>query len=68
MPPEIKSERKMFFTPFPGLATMGKSGSPGSGHLLHIEHLLSSQKWDAVCKEAMELIQLSLEGIRYLET
>lgn len=64
----MKLERKIIYTPYPGLATMDKAGLPGSGYLLMIEHLLSTHKWKEACKEAAELIGHSLEGLRYLET
>ena len=64
----LKASHKLFFVPFPGLATQDKHGLPGSGHLLRLEQLLYSEKWTNVRKEAAELIQLSLDGLRYLET
>ncbi|KAH8118190.1 PigN-domain-containing protein [Phellopilus nigrolimitatus] len=64
----LKSSHKVFYKPFPGLATQSVAGLPGSGHLLKIDQLVYSQMWEAVCSEAGELIKLSLEGLRYLET
>ncbi|KAI5122738.1 hypothetical protein M0805_009823 [Coniferiporia weirii] len=64
----LKASHKLFFEPFPGLATLDAAGSPGSGHLLRIQHLVSVQNWKDACKETAELIKLSLEGLRYLET
>ena len=58
----------MFFTPFPGLEPQSKSGLPGASHLLLIRHLLDVEKWTDARAEAAGLIQLSLEGIRYLDT
>ncbi|KAL5485869.1 MCD4 [Sanghuangporus weigelae] len=64
----LKASRKLFFVPYAGLATQDKHGLPGSGHLLRLEQLLYTQKWTDVRRDAAELIRLSLDGLRYLET
>ncbi|PAV16485.1 hypothetical protein PNOK_0810500 [Pyrrhoderma noxium] len=64
----LKRSHKVFFVPFPGLGTLGPEGEPGANHILRLEHLVNLGKWTEARKEAAELIQTSLEGLRYLET
>lgn len=64
----MKSSQKVFYTPFPGLATQDETGAPGSSHLLHIDSLLTRSQWKLARSEAKSLIDLSLRGLRYLET
>ncbi|THH07373.1 hypothetical protein EW145_g3421 [Phellinidium pouzarii] len=64
----LKSAHKIAFAPFPGLSTQDASDLPGSNHLLKIEHLVNSEKWEDARIEAANLIQLCLDGLRYLET
>jgi GPI ethanolamine phosphate transferase 1 len=66
---ELKQAHMLFYKPFVQLERMDRSGiATRMGRLTEIEQLIHRKEWDDARLRSAELISVSLEGLRYLQT
>ncbi|KDQ54666.1 hypothetical protein JAAARDRAFT_71932 [Jaapia argillacea MUCL 33604] len=63
---EIKKSHALFYAPYPPLNH--QDAVPGSSQLSDIESLFEKGEWNKVRESCFELIGVTLEGLRYLQT
>lgn len=65
----LKASQAAFYKPFPGFhETDDATEHAGLMKVDEMEQLLEFGEWQEACEKASELITLSLEGLRYLQT
>lgn len=65
----LKAATAAFYKPFPGFHDFDDATEhAGAIKIDEMEQLLEFGQWQEACDKAYELIELSLEGLRYLQT
>jgi len=66
-PLALKKRDRIFYRPFGSLSGEGNE-NPGEREVETIESLIAAGKWYEARQASAQLIQASLDGLRYLQT